>query len=195
MKTTTASGLSLRTWSEDSWPQSTRKLLEMPEPRCGSRSTFTPAGASERASEVSSGVDSESPVTSSVFSGFGAGGFSPSAAGSNASGVTGGTPVVCSASVANEPLPSRLSSGRTHAVASSATWANGSASAIAPAGLPTNSTTSRPIPGFICSPARRAESPAKTTSSAATRNVAQIASRARKRDRPCWSKRPIRLSS
>ena len=92
MNITTASGVLCLTCSAESWPQSTRSVLEMPVPRCASRTVLTPSDARSRASSASSGWASESPVTSSVPSFASRLGFSPSAAGSKASGVTGAAP-------------------------------------------------------------------------------------------------------
>ena len=58
--------------------------------RCAGRGRVYAAVGEAAASSASSGIASESPVTSSFFSGSGRV-CSPSAAGSNASGVTGGT--------------------------------------------------------------------------------------------------------
>src|SRR4051794_2420944 len=197
MKTTMASGWSRETWRAESCPQSTRKLFEMPVPRCGSRITRTSSPARSRPIAASSGVDIESPVTSRVRRRrFGAG-RAPSWAGSNASGVTGGTPPRASVTVATVKASraSSRGSGESQEVAWSATVASGSWSAIQPAGFPTASTTSRPTPGGICSPARRTAAPAKRTSRSAAMLTAMIPSRARKRRRPCSSKRLMRLSS
>src|SRR3954452_24216400 len=190
-----ASGLCVRTWSAESWPQSTRKLLEMPDPRCGSRITFTPLGESSRASSESSGCDSESPVTSSVFSGSLRAGGCLRSAGANASGVTGGTPVLVTATLANESTASSLSSGESHAVASCEAAASGSLSPSQPAGLPTARTSVSPGPEFICSPWRRIDGPSNRIRTNEQISTAMMPSRARKRRRPCWSNRLIRLSS
>src|SRR5215211_8903438 len=108
MKTTTASGSSRATCEVESWPQSTKVVLEIAVPRCGSRTTSTPCGARRRASSVSSGVASESPVTSKVSSGCFGGVGAPTWAGSNASGVTGGTPrLACGELVAVAKPPPR----------------------------------------------------------------------------------------
>jgi len=97
MKTTTASGWSLATWLVESLPQSTSAVLEIPVARWGSRITLTPSGARRRAISVSSGVESESPVTSSVCSGCFCAGCSPRVSGSKFSGVAGGTLAVAKA--------------------------------------------------------------------------------------------------
>ena len=86
MKRTTASGSSSEAWLVESLLQSTRPVLEIPVARCGSRVTWTPEpwSASLRAISMSSGVDSESPVTSRRWSGcgvLGAGGRDRAASG------------------------------------------------------------------------------------------------------------------
>src|SRR2546423_1024879 len=110
MKTTTPSGCSFSSWLVDSRPQSTSTLFEMPVPTCGSRITRAPLPASRRARSWSSGIDIESPVTSSVCRARFGGGLPPTAEGSNASGVTGGTNVeLVEESRTNEPpLPPLL---------------------------------------------------------------------------------------
>src|SRR5829696_285783 len=73
MKSTTASGSSFAACVDESWPQSTRPELEIPVARWGSRvtSTAAPWSANLRAVSMSSGVDRESPVTSSRLSAWG----------------------------------------------------------------------------------------------------------------------------
>ena len=112
MKTTTASGRPPACLT-DSLPQSSKAVLDTPVPMWGSRSTFTPASASRRARITSSGWTSESPVTSSFRSGPARRGLAPTAAGSNESGVTGGT--APHASCAERPrsrCPDRVVVGR-----------------------------------------------------------------------------------
>ena len=75
MNITTASGLSCLTSRTESLPQSTIEVSEIIVPMWASRSTLMPFGARLRAISASSGCDIESPVTSTVFSGRGAGGF------------------------------------------------------------------------------------------------------------------------
>ena len=82
MKTTIASGSSSRVWRTEIEPQSPTCALEMPVPTCGSRTTSIPSPSSRRATSASSGIDSESPVTSTVSSSRGSGGSSPIARGS-----------------------------------------------------------------------------------------------------------------
>ena len=88
---TTASGASRRVWRAASSPQSASPSFDSPVPTCGSRSTSTPSPTSRRASSASSGIESESPVTSSLPSGRFAGAASPSCAGSNDDDGTAGT--------------------------------------------------------------------------------------------------------
>jgi hypothetical protein len=68
-------------------------------------------------------------------------------------------------------------------------FASGSRSASQPVGLPTASTSVRPMPGFISSPALRTESPASSASSSAQTNTAVTDWRALKRVSPSRSKR------
>src|ERR1035437_9315091 len=196
MNTTTASGWSCLTCRAASFAQLTMKVVEMPVPRCGSRITRTPAGASSCARSESSGWDIESPVTSSVCSARLGGAGAPIVLGSKASGVTGGMrPASPAAPSWKPPGPPRLGSGESHAVALWLTLASGRRSAIQPAGRPTASTASRPTPEFISSPALRIEAPSKRISRTAARSTTRTASRARKRRWSDRSKRPIRLSS
>ena len=58
MKSTTASGRSLRSCATDRRPQSRRSLFEIPVPRCGSRTTRTPRRPDRSwASSLSSGME------------------------------------------------------------------------------------------------------------------------------------------
>ena len=101
----------------------------MPLPTWGSWITCTPFGVSRRARSASSGIDIESPVTSSVCRGRLGGALSvPIAAGSNASGVTTWvwpfTVVAVSELKPSRPL--RLGFGDSQAVAALLTPASGS---------------------------------------------------------------------
>src|SRR5690242_1954422 len=73
MNITVASGTSFLTCEIDNLPQSTIEVSEMPVPTWASRTTLMPFGVSVRATSASSGCDMESPVTSTVFNGFGGG--------------------------------------------------------------------------------------------------------------------------
>ncbi len=75
-------------------------------------------------------------------------------------------------------------SGESQPVAALLTLASGRRSAIQPAGSPTTSIASRPIPGFISSAALRIEAPWKTISSTATMNTLTTASRAAEAPQP-----------
>ena len=119
----------------------------MPVPTCGSRSTLTPSPASRRASSASSGIDSESPVTSSVSSaprrrGRGAerGGIERLGRHRRHAARPAGPPE-------RRPRRSRRRP-RAQASASSDASSNGSRSATQPAGSPTARTTSRSTPGL-----------------------------------------------
>ena len=126
--------------------------LEIPVPRCGSRITSTPSGASRRASSVSSGVDSESPVTSSVSSACFGGGVRADRR--RVEGVRRHR---------RDPRRRRRSRGRRRrsrrrrarwsgeSPPVSSCWASSSGrrSAIHSVGSPTASTMSWPIPGSI----------------------------------------------
>src|SRR3954452_3322441 len=187
MNRTTASGSSSAAWVEESLPQSTRPVFEMPVARCGSLVTCTPApwSANLRASSMSSGVESESPVTSRRSSGCGVLG---------GGGVTGAarpglTPP------ASKPLPVSCWSGESQEVRSRRVSANGSGSEIPPAGPATALTTSRPRPGLSSSAAFLTAPPAKIRRRSVVSATALTASQAVNRLRPQRSKRPIRLSS
>src|SRR3954447_11879164 len=185
MKTTIASGWSCATWRAASLPQSTSTDWEIAVPMCGSRIVLTPAWpASERATSRSSGIDMESPVTSTVCSGRGGAGFRPRARASKASGVTGGTPPARAPAAGAEKPPGpepRSLSGESQAVRGGAAEASGSWSAIHPAGRPTASTNVRPGPEPISRPWRRMDGPSQRMSSTAATPTTISASRARKR--------------
>ena len=104
MKTTTASGAVLARLLRDSAPQSSRSDFEMPVPMCGSRIVSTPRDARTPGDLGVERHRQESPVTSSVRSGR-RGTGDPSARGSNASGVTGGTPPAATLSARLESRP------------------------------------------------------------------------------------------
>ncbi len=134
---------------------------------------------------MSSGVESESPVTSSRLSGWGvlAGG-----------GVTGAarpglTPP------ASKPVPESCWSGESQEVRSLRVSENGSWSETHPAGSPIALTMSLPSPGSSSSVAFRTAPPAKSNSSKVVSVTALTASHAVKRRRSQRSKRSIRLSS
>ncbi len=192
MKTTTASGRSRATWLRESLAQSRTSLFEIPVARCGSRTTSTPSGESRRASSWSSGIESESPVTSSFSSGRLAGGGEPIATGSKASGPIGGTRSPAGAAApASKPPPSSSSSGESPAVSSAWASANGSVSAIHPAGSPTEATMSRPTPGSSSLAARSIEPPERTIRISAATAIATTASRALTLRTPSRSNRLI----
>ena len=129
---------------------------------------------------MSSGVESESPVTRSVPSSCFGGAGAPIAAGSKASAVTAGTrpspPVAVAAG--SKPPPTSSVSGESPPVSSCWAFWSGSRSATHSVGSPTASTMSRPIPGSICAAASRIEPPENSTSSKATSATAPTASRA-----------------
>src|SRR3954470_23587040 len=196
MITTIASGEYFFTWATDSFAQSTIDDCEMPVPRCGSRTTFT-LPASRRASSWSSGCDIESPVTSSVFNGFFGPAAAPTAPGSKASGVTGGTPpaVVTDSDANPPPVEPRSCSGESHPVRWWPIEANGNASPPREVGFPTAWTSVFPTPPPISAPARFTDPPANSTSSPTATKTAISASRAVNVRSPAASNRPSRPSS
>ena len=183
MKTTVASGRRSDTCSLDSLPQSTRPVFEIPVPTCGSRSTSIPSSLSarRRAISTSSGMASESPVTSSLSSARGGSGLAPSSAGSKESGETAGTAPESERRPSSKPAPAPAPSSSRKARASSPHSSKGRRSATQPAGSPTVRTTSRWNPGRRSSPAWRTDEPSKSTSTTTDRNTTTSASRARRR--------------
>ena len=170
-------------------PQSTRPVLEMPVARCGSRMTCTPApwSASLRAISMSSGVESESPVTSSLCSGCWRGRHW-----SRARSARGRRP-----RLAWKPPPVSFWSGESQEVRSRArARRTGAHRRPSRRGWPIALTMSLPSPGLsssrcLAGPRRRRRAAAGTCVSA----IALTASQALKRRSPQRSKRSIRLSS
>ena len=186
MKRTTASGSSWDACVEESWPQSTRPVLEIPVARCGSRVTCTPApwSASLRAISMSSGVESESPVTSSRVERLRRARHRRPPAGPHGRRARPGS-----------RCPTSCWSGESQEVRSRRVSANGSSSETQPVGPAIALMMSRPSPGLSSSAAFRTAPPAKISSRTVVSVTALTASQALKRRRSQRSKRSIRLSS